>query len=82
MLMTQLDHGTALSPSTPQYKPDLDPNKPITPPPPEQLNFPLPDTDRKQRKRESVCLTKLLFSSLQSCFLCSLPSFVMVGQLT
>lgn len=30
MLMTHLDHGIALSPSTPQYKPDLDPKMPPT----------------------------------------------------
>lgn len=33
MLMTQLDHGTVLSPSTPQYKTDSDLNKPLTLPP-------------------------------------------------
>lgn len=37
MLMTHLDHGTALSPSTPRYNPDLDPKKALDTPPTDTL---------------------------------------------
>lgn len=84
MLMTQLDHSSALSPSTPLYKPDLDPSKPLTLPMWTPIYPPSSSHSRhrpKPKKRDRVCLTKRLFSSLLSRFLCS-PEGSRAGEAT
>lgn len=69
MLMTQLDHGLTLSPSTPQYKLELDPKKSPQHPSYESLNTPLPwlsalQTEAKEEGERMLHKNTVFFPSV------------------